>query len=55
MGLSVEENVLRCIRKFGACVTHPATLRQMRWQTLDRLRPSVRPPKTESAETVKDK
>jgi hypothetical protein len=49
MGLSVEENVLRCIRKFGACVTHPATLRQMRWRTLDRPQPRLRAPPPEAA------
>jgi hypothetical protein len=56
MGLSVEENVLRCIRKFGARITHPVALRQLKWQSPYRpLRGRCSPRPSESAETAKDK
>lgn len=55
MSLSVEENVLRCIKKFGARVTSSAALRQSKWKSTYRPPPRDTLAKAESADPSKDK
>jgi hypothetical protein len=55
MGLSVEENVRRCIERFGARVSGQGAAVRARWKLPYRPRPEPPPPEAERSDAAERK
>lgn len=54
MALSVEENVLRCMKKFGDRIDPAMATRWTKWRQPFRMEPKARPEESEKGGTAKD-